>query len=247
MKLLSVQDISVIEIDGVTYSLRTPTVYDSARLRRLARAAGARVVPRAELAAKLRAGLALICADDPAEHERWTAILDDYELLLAEVRTHLLPGEHPEPASAEATAQAAQRLGLLAAQMGELEDVVARHCPPYAGALADAGYWAEMLELAAIRLLVIATPSAGEAEAIQSGLPRRFAPRNDGLTDAQLAAIPRAHRPTLAMHALARFAPTESERKNSLSPPAGPSTAAPSTSMADPASPAANGSAPTLP
>ena len=90
MKLLSVQDVieHKSEESGITYRLGVPTVYDLARLKRRVRLAGARPVPREELARKLRHGVAAIAAaaGRPEEEARLAALLDEYDALRSRPR-----------------------------------------------------------------------------------------------------------------------------------------------------------------
>ncbi|HSF93785.1 MAG TPA: hypothetical protein VLA52_02080, partial [Thermohalobaculum sp.] len=195
------------------YVLRTPLVGDRARLRRLARLMGARPVSEAELAAVLRQGLRAIykAAGDPDGWREEAALLDRVEELAAELAP--LAASIPPP-EAEGTPQGlaarhreiAAELEELAPLAAEIERIVERDYEPYRERIAELAFWGEAVQLCALRLFLV-----GIDEPPGHPLPK---PGPEGLSEADLAAVPEARRDWLAAEALKLLAPGEDEAKN---------------------------------
>ncbi len=169
----------------ITYSLRVPTVYDRARLRRACLARGARHWSDLEMMAVLEAGVRALLKDE-ADGELRESFLADIEAYTA----HLVTGDEVPPE--------------LKARIAEIEAAVARGYGPYAERVADRTYWADILPLEAARLFVVGW----------QGLDGTCETGPDGLTDAALDHIPRPHLTPLGLKALSLFGPSQDEAKN---------------------------------
>ncbi len=170
----------------VSYRLRTPAVYDRARLARACLARGARFWSDAEMRQALIAGISAILAGDDQAEER--------ALRLGEVERWQTLQAAGEAIDIE-----------LAATVAEIEAVVARHWPPYAGRIADRSFWIEIMAIEAARLLTVNW----------HGLDQPCATDMRGLTDAALEAIPVSDLKGLALQALALLGPDSREKKAS--------------------------------
>ena len=183
--------------EQITYALRTPRVYDRAKLRRMARKAGARSVDKVEITVALRRAIEQIytAAGRPEEAARLVDLVDEYTALTAE----------PVP---EDDKDVTDRLAELTAEVMEIEAVIERHSDAYRELLADQDYWRDIIRIVAIRLFLVGATNlpGGDIRATDVGA--------EGLTEAQADRIPAEHIPQLGSKALGLLAPTEQEAKN---------------------------------
>lgn len=194
---------------GVTsYWLRTPTVYDPAKARRLlarqrVRRPGAHEFQVASLAG-VRALAEVI--SDPAEGERQQALLEEWYALLDPLREEDVDEPDFEARAAALARREAERVAALQRlypSVSAIEANLERHWPSYAELLADRNYWDDVSRIEIVRLLLVrqgpgALPLDDESM----------------LTGAAYQAIPPAHRVPLATFAFALLTPGESQRKN---------------------------------
>ena len=194
---------------GVTsYWLRTPTVYDPAKARRLlarqrVRRPGAHEFQVASLAG-VRALAEVI--SDPAEGERQQALLEEWYALLDPLREEDVDEPDFEARAVELARREAERVAALQRlypSVSAIEANLERHWPPYAELLADRNYWDDVSRIEIVRLLLVrqgpgALPLDDEAM----------------LTGAAYQAIPPEHRVPLATFAFALLTPGASQRKN---------------------------------
>lgn len=167
----------------IAYTLRTPTVYDRARLRRNVRAQGARYVSTDELRATLKAGIRKIHeqAGAPDEGASLVAYVEEFEAITA------------DPEDADAYMQAIREYS---DTIAEIEALVERAYQPYYERIADLQYWREALSLEAVRLFVTGTENLDLGPIGQRGL-----------SDDQLTLIPSGHLEELSARCLALMAP----------------------------------------
>lgn len=194
---------------GVTsYWLRTPTVYDPAKARRLlarqrVRRPGAHEFQVASLAG-VRALAEVI--SDPAEGERQQALLEEWYALLDPLREEDVDEPDFEARAVELARREAERVAALQRlypSVSAIEANLERHWPAYAELVADRNYWDDVSRIEIVRLLLVrqgpgALPLDDEAM----------------LTGAAYQAIPPEHRVPLATFAFALLTPGASQRKN---------------------------------
>lgn len=199
---------------GVTsYWLRTPTVYDPAKARRLlarqrVRRPGAHEFQVASLAG-VRALAEVI--SDPAEGERQKALLEQWYGLLVPLREEDIAEPDLEVRAAELTRLEGERAAAMQqifSTVSAIEANLERHWPSYAELLADRNYWDDVSRIEIVRLLLVRIG--------HNGSPGGELPRDDEglLTGAAYQAIPPEHRVPLATFAFALLTPGASQRKN---------------------------------
>jgi hypothetical protein len=171
--------------NAITYDLRVPTVYDRARLRRGCLARGARHWSDLEMMPVLEAGVRELLGSE-AESE----LRDRFLAVIEAYTAHLAANDEP-PSE-------------LALRISDIEAAVARGYGPYAERVADRTYWTDILPIEAARLLVVAW----------EGIEVECIPGPNGLNDAALDHIPKAHLTPLGFKALSLFGPTEDKSKN---------------------------------
>ncbi len=185
--------------DRITYSLRVPTVYDRARLRRACLARGARHWSDVEMMAVLENGVRELLSGE-VDGELRDQFLADIETYTA----HLAAGDLPSPERSSGFANAGDPPPELKDRIAEIEAAVARGYGPYAERVADRTYWADILPIEAVRLFVVGW----------EGLDSTCALGPEGLTEVALGHIPRSHLTPLGFKALSLFGPTEGQAKN---------------------------------
>lgn len=206
--LMSVKDLHRAEIGGCEYWLRTPDVYDPAKMRRVLTRQGVRRPDPVELRVAALAGVAAMAeaVGDPSEGERQKALLEEWY----EASKPLDEDELDEPdfelratELARLKAEQTKSIARLWPQVAAIEANLERHYPPYRELLADREYWDDVSRIEIVRLLLVRRADAP--------LPRD----EDGLmTPAAYQAIPREHRLPLATFAFRLLAPGETQTKN---------------------------------
>ena len=216
--LMSVNDLHECRLadgaGGVTsYWLRTPTVYDPAKARRmLARQRVRRPSPHEFQVASLAGVLALAEAvGDQAEGERQKALLEQWYGLLVPLREEDIAEPDLEVRAAELTRLEGERAAAMQqifSTVSAIEANLERHWPSYAELLADRNYWDDVSRIEIVRLLLVRIG--------HNGSPGGELPRDDEglLTQTAYQALPAAHRVPLATFAFALLAPGETQRKN---------------------------------
>lgn len=205
---VSVNDLHELRLGAVLYQLRTPTVYDPAKMRRLLSRQGVRRPLPNELRVAALAGIAQMAerVGDPAEGEQQAATIEEWYRLLVPTDENDVPepdGEKRAAIVAEREAERKARIADLYADVAAIEANLERHHPPYAELVADGNYWDDVSRIDAVRLLL--------ARIDGQVLPRD---RDDMVEPAVFQAIPPADRFQLATFAFALLTPGEAQRKN---------------------------------
>jgi len=200
------------EAERTVYVLRTPTLYDEARLARAIKAQGARPIGRLDLLPVLKAGVGelLAGAGDAALRAEFEAAIDAHG---EEIRAALKAG-------GEATIAALTGPG--AGRIAEIANVVRRGYPAFAEAEADADFAWAVQPVEAARLLLVGWENG----------PAPFARGPTGLADDLLALLPPEHLEGIGWFAMALLRPSEGQAKNSDSPPPGASSETPDSAAA---------------
>lgn len=201
-------DLHPCTIGGTDYVLRTPDVYDPARLRRFMGRQGVRQRPAViELLVCARAGLTAMAqiAGAAEEGERQAELFEEYYKLLDPVNED----DIDEPDAERRAGIVAQQEAVRAARRVEIYPQVQaigasleRHWPDYYQLKADRDFWDEVSEIDVVRLLLVSV----------GGTPVR---QDDDrlLTQAAYKAIPAEHRSPLARFAFGLFAPNAGQKK----------------------------------
>jgi hypothetical protein len=201
-------DLHPCTIGETSYVLRTPDVYDPARLRRFMGRQGVRQRPAViELMVCARAGLMALAATvgAPEEGERQAALYEEYFGLLDPVNEDDIDEPDQDRRAtivAEQEAQRAARRVEIYPQVMAIEASLERHWQDYYQLKADRSFWDEVSEIDVVRLLLVSIDGA----AVRQDDDRL-------LTQKAYKAIPPEHRSPLARFAFRLFAPTETQKK----------------------------------
>lgn len=206
--LMSVDELHRVEFGGCEYWLRTPTVYDEARLRRTLGRQRIRRPDMAELRVAALAGVEAMAeaVGDREEGARQRQLLEDWYEATKPIREDDIDEPDLEARAVEFKRRkvaAEVEAGRLWPQVAAIEANLERHCPAYAELLADRNYWDEVSRIDVVRLLLarradIALARDGE----------------DMLTPSAYRSIPIEHRIPLANACFKLLAPDEDREKN---------------------------------
>lgn len=193
---------------GTEYLFRAPTVYDSAKMRRLLARQRVRRPALVELRVAAMAGVAAMAdaAGEPQEGLRQKELVEDWYRLLEETNENDIDEPDFEKRAAELTALETERKKKLAEiypQIAAIEANLERHHTPYAELIADQGYWDDVSRIEIVRLLLLCR------DKVTMGRDEE-----DMLTEIEYQSIPKNHRMQLATFAFRLMAPDESQRKN---------------------------------
>jgi hypothetical protein len=203
-----VGDRALCPLDGVSYGLRTPDLYDAARVRRLLSRQGVRRPGEGEFRAAAFKGIVEVGrqAGDEAEGEAQRALLERWYELLRPIAEDDIDEPDPMKRAELLIAREADRQRDLIAiypDASAIEATLERHWPPYAELVGDRNYYDDVSRIEIVRLLLEDIDGAP--------LPRDA----DGLlTEAAYRALPRTHKMPLATFAFRQLAPDEAQRKN---------------------------------
>ncbi|MCT2398529.1 hypothetical protein [Novosphingobium mangrovi (ex Huang et al. 2023)] len=202
------EDLHPCPIGGVTWWLRTPTVFDPARMRRVLTRQGVRRPTLTEMRVASLAGIAAIAeaVGDTAEGERQSALLEEWYEIIVPIDEDDVDDPDPVSRSAELERRRAEQLDRQRALMADviaIEANLERHHPPYRELVADRQYWDEVSQIEVVRMLLLRKDD------------ELLARDPDGmLTQATYASIPEGHRGLLAKFAMALLAPDKATEKN---------------------------------
>jgi hypothetical protein len=205
---VSIKELHSCELGSREYWFRTPTAYDTPRLRRELTLQGIRRPLPIEFRVAAIAGIEALgdTAGEPEETERQKELIEEWYELLAPIGEDDIDEPDLELRAAELAARLAEREAARARifpQVMAVEANLARHWQPYRELLADRGYWDDASAIDIVRLLLVR-----EGNAV-------LARDADGMvTHEAYRAIPLTDRGPLATFASGLLSPTETQRKN---------------------------------